>query len=75
VKNSDHAGLAAEVLWVSGDEADRLGGRPEQDVIDDALFCSAMAAIAAGTVKTTWKYGTGRRSACRSATDSASAKP
>ena len=37
VENGDHAGLCAEVLWIGGDDADRLGGRLEQNVIDDCL--------------------------------------
>ena len=32
----------------------------------DAHFGNAIAAIASGSVKTTWKYSTGRRSAWRS---------
>ena len=37
VENSDQAGLAPEMLWIGGDDADRLGGRLEKDVVDDCL--------------------------------------
>ena len=33
-----------------------LGRGAEQDIVDNALFWKAMAAISSGTVKTTWKY-------------------
>src|ERR1700729_3412858 len=33
MKNGDHAGLCAEMLWIGGDNADRLGGRLEAGVI------------------------------------------
>jgi hypothetical protein len=37
VKNGDHAGLSAEVLWVGTDDADRFGRGLEQDVVHDCL--------------------------------------
>jgi hypothetical protein len=38
------------------------------------LLWKAISATAAGTVNTTWKYGTGSKSACRSASHSARAR-
>ncbi len=40
-----------------------------------ALFWYAMSAMAAGSVNTTWKYGTGNNSASRSASHSCAAEP
>ena len=37
VENRDHAGLGAEMLGIGADDADGLGCRLEQDVIDDRL--------------------------------------
>src|SRR5271166_1783612 len=34
VQDRDHAGLGAEIFWVGSDDADRLGGRLEQDVVE-----------------------------------------
>jgi hypothetical protein len=37
VQNRDDTDLGAEVAWIGGDRAQRLGGRPEQDGIDRRL--------------------------------------
>ena len=37
VENGDHAGLSSEMPGIDADEADRLGCRLEQDVVDDRL--------------------------------------
>jgi len=37
MKNGDHPGLGAEVLWIGTDDADRLGRCLEQDVVDDGF--------------------------------------
>ena len=37
MENGDHAGLSAEVFWIGGDDAHRLGRGLEQDVVDDRL--------------------------------------
>ena len=37
VQDRDHAGLGAEMFWVGSDDADRLGSRLEQDVVDECL--------------------------------------
>ena len=37
VQDSDHASLGAKMFWVRGDDADRLGRRLEQDVVDERL--------------------------------------
>jgi hypothetical protein len=39
------------------------------------LFWKAISAAGAGIVKTTWKYGTGKSSACRAASHAARARP
>jgi hypothetical protein len=39
------------------------------------LFWKAISAAGAGSVNTTWKYGTGSNSACRSASHAARAGP
>ena len=53
VQDRDHAGLGAEMFWVGSDDADRLGSRLEQDVVDECLVLETIAAIGDGTVKTT----------------------
>ena len=37
VEHGDDADLGAEVLGIGGDGAQRLGGGPEQDGVDDGL--------------------------------------
>ena len=75
MQNGDHAGLGAKVLWIGADDAHRLGGSLEQDVVHDRLVLERDGGDGAGTVKTRWKYGTGSRSACRSASHWARARP
>jgi hypothetical protein len=75
VQHRDGADLGAEVTRIGSDRAQRFGCRPKQDAVDVALFWNAIAATWAGTVKTTWKYGTGSSSACRSGSHSARASP
>ena len=75
MEHSDEADLGTEVTWIGSDRAQCFGRRPEQDAVDIALFWNAIAATWAGRVKTTWKYGTGSSSACRSASHSARASP
>ena len=53
VQHGGEADARAEMLRVGGDGGQRLGGGPEQEVVDDGLFWNAMAPIAAGRVKTT----------------------
>jgi hypothetical protein len=60
---------------IGSDDAQRLGGGGEQDAIDDGLIVESNLAIGAGIVKTTWKYGTGSSSDCRSANHWARANP
>src|SRR4051794_20744950 len=55
VQDRDHPGLGAQMLRIGADGADGLGRGLEQDVVDDGLFCRAIAATGAGRVKTTWK--------------------
>jgi hypothetical protein len=38
VQDGDHAALGTEVVWISADQADRLGRRLEQDVVDDRFI-------------------------------------
>ena len=37
VQHGQEADLCAEMLWIGGDRAQRLRGRPEQDVVDHGL--------------------------------------
>ena len=37
VRDRDHSGLGAQMFGVGGDDADRLGGRLEQDIVDERL--------------------------------------
>jgi len=37
VENSQETNLRAEMLWIGGDPAQRLGHRPEQDIVDHGL--------------------------------------
>src|SRR4051794_26023475 len=55
VQDRDHPGLGAQMLRIGADGANGLGRGLEQDVVDDGLFCRAIAATGAGRVKTTWK--------------------
>ena len=76
VQHGDEPDLGAEMLGIGGDGAQRLGRRLETGWRRPrALFWKAISAIGAGTVKTTWKYGTGSSSAWRSASHSARASP
>ncbi|MCY1246993.1 hypothetical protein D9M72_602750 [compost metagenome] len=63
-----HLGLAAMVCSVSA--AIRISS-----AYTTALFWKAISATAGGRVKTTWKYGTGSRSAIRAATHCLRAAP
>ena len=53
VEDGGEADARAEMLWVGGDGGQRLGGGPEQEVVDDGLVVEGEAPIAAGRVKTT----------------------
>ena len=76
MEHGDEADLGAEVL------RDRrrscAASRPPSGTgwrRPSALFWKAISATGAGSVKTTWKYGTGSSSACRAASHSARACP
>jgi hypothetical protein len=75
VEHGDEPDLGAEMPGIGGDGSERLGSGPEQDGVDRLLFWKAISATGAGSVKTTWKYGTGSSSACRSASQSSRAWP
>ena len=66
VQHREEADLGAQVLGVGGDRAQRLGGGAEQHVVDDGLVLVGDRGERCGRVKTTWKYATGKSSACRS---------
>ena len=66
VKDGEEAELGAKMFGISGDCAQGFGSGVEQDVVDRSLVVKGEAAISCGTVKTTWKYGTGRSSDRRS---------
>ena len=54
VQHGGEADPRAQMLRVGGDGGQRLGGGPEQEVVDDALVLEGdVAPIAAGSVKTT----------------------
>jgi hypothetical protein len=61
---------AAGVFWVGRDRGQGLGRGLEQQVVDNGLVLVGDVGIAAGSVNTTWKYGTGSRSALRAASQS-----
>jgi hypothetical protein len=61
-------GSAAIVLSASAAALNRIA-------YTAALFWKAISAADGGSVKTTWKYGTGSNSACRSASHAARAGP
>ncbi len=58
MEHGDKTDLGTEKTRIGGDCVQCLGRCLEQDVVDNALSCSAMPAIAAGIVNTRWKYGT-----------------
>ena len=72
---ADETDLRAEMARIGGDCAQRFGRRLEQDSDTAALFWNAISAADAGSVKTTWKYGTGKRSASCSLSHSRAAAP
>ena len=55
MQHRDHADLGAEMLGVSGDGAQRLGRRLEQDVVGDGLVLQGDGGDEAGMVNTRWK--------------------
>ncbi|SDK05612.1 hypothetical protein SAMN05216338_108314 [Bradyrhizobium sp. Rc2d] len=67
MEDGGHAELGAKMLGVGRDGGERLGRGAEQDGVDHRLVLEAISPAGTGKVKTTWKYGTGRSSACRSA--------
>lgn len=69
------ADLRTQMLGIGGDGGERLSGGAEQDRIDGGLVLEGDLAGQLGSVKTTWKYGTGNSSACRCASHSARASP
>ena len=74
MEDGDDADPGAEMRRIGGDRGSCLGGGLEQDVVERRP-CSERrsSAIGAGSVKTTWKYGTGSRSASRAASHAARA--
>jgi hypothetical protein len=73
VQHRNRAGLGAEVAAVSGNLAKGLGGSAEENGIDDLLVVERDLRGRGGRVNTTWKYGTGNRSAWRASSHSARA--
>ena len=55
VQHGGEADAGAEMLGIGGDGRQRLGRRLEQQIVDGGLVLERDRAIAAGTVKTTWK--------------------
>ncbi len=75
VQDGDQPNRGAEMPGIGGDDAQRLGGGREQDAIDDDLIVESNLGDRRRHLKTTWKYGTGNSSECRSASHSAPANP
>ena len=76
VQHGDKTDLGAEMTRIGGDRASASRPPPGTGWRRPlALFWNAISAAAAGTVKTTWKYGTGSNSAWRSASHAARASP
>ena len=73
VEHGRESDAGAEVLGVGGDGDQGLGGGFEQQVIDNGLVVIGNVGDRSGRVKTTWKYGTGKSSAWRSASHSLAA--
>ena len=62
--------LGTLMSWIGGKPVHCLGDGAELGRIDDALLWMTIAAISCGRVKIKWKWPTGRRSACRAASQS-----
>ena len=75
VQHRDEADAGAEVPGIGRDREHGLGRGFEQQVVDHGLVLIGDIGIAAGSVYTTWKYGTGNNSASRSASHSLAAAP
>ena len=73
VQHGEEADLGAEVAGVGGDRAQRLGDGAEEQSVDDGLVLRGDLGDSRGTVKTTWKYSVGSRSARRRSSHSARA--
>ena len=56
VQYGEEADLCTQVLWIGGDGPQGLGGRAEQDVVDDRLVVIGDRRGRFGMVKTMWKY-------------------
>ena len=74
VQHTEEANLRTQMLRVGGDGAQRLP-RCRNRVVHPVWFWNAMTSISAGTVNTTWKYGTSSSSAWRSSSHWARARP
>jgi hypothetical protein len=75
MEHGDKADFGAEMARIGCDRGQSLGRGLEQYGYTAALFWNAISAAADGKVNTTWKYGTGSNSACRSASHAARAGP
>ena len=69
------ADAGAEMLGIGGDRERGLGRGLEQQIVDHGLVLVGDVGDRAGSVNTTWKYGTGNSSASRSASHSRAAAP
>ena len=67
VQNRDDADRAAEMARIAAEGEQRVGGRAEQQRVDHARIPLREGVERCGSVKTTWKYGMGKRSARRAA--------
>src|ERR1700758_5283377 len=78
VQHGGDADAGAEMLGVSRDRQHRLGGRPEQEIVDHRLILIGDIADwrwGEHYVNTTWTYGTGSSSAARAPIPSRAAAP
>ncbi len=73
VQDGEEADGGAEVFRVGGNGAQRLGGGPEEDPVDDRFIPQRDLGDRLGTVKTTWKYSVSSRSAVRASIQAARA--
>ena len=75
VEHGQQADLGARVLGIGGQLLQGSRGSSQEQVVHNPRLSKAIGPRALGSVKTTWKYGTGSSSAARASSQRAAAVP
>ena len=67
MQHTEKTNLRTQVVGIGGNLKHRVSADAKKQLIKKPLFCKPIAANSCGTVKTTWKYGTGSTSEARAA--------